>query len=92
MLAAIETAAVGTALAAHDGMGPWAGGGSPFWIFPLAWLLIVAAVIALVWTGRRRRDRQAGRLAGEQALAERFASGEIEAEEYRARREVLRQP
>lgn len=91
MLAAIETAAAGAALAAHDGAGPWAGSGFPFWIFPLLWFVLIAGVIALVWAGRRRRDGQAGRRAGEQALAERFANGQIDAEEYRSRREVLRQ-
>ncbi|GEK81371.1 SHOCT domain-containing protein [Agrococcus baldri] len=92
MLAAIETAAAGAALAAHDGVGPWAGGGGfPFWIFPILWFVLIAGAIALFWFGRRRRERWAGRRAGEQALAERFANGDIDAEEYRARREVLRQ-
>jgi len=39
----------------------------------------------------RRRDRRAGERAGERRLAERYASGEIDEEEYARRLSVLRE-
>ncbi len=62
------------------GAGPW------FPFFPLAWLLIV---VALIWAfGRRSRwSRRAG---AEEVLAERYARGEIDADEYSQRLGVLR--
>ncbi len=67
-------------------------GGPPFWpIFPALWLILVAgAVTAAVVIGRRNRGMSASR-AGEARLAERFAAGEIDEEEYAARLSVLRQ-
>jgi putative membrane protein len=64
-------------LADHD----WGHGWWPVW--PLFW----AALIGLtVWLIVRRRDRRADPLDGARAvLAERFARGELTAEEYRAR-------
>ncbi|MHB1234094.1 MAG: SHOCT domain-containing protein [Microbacteriaceae bacterium] len=76
-------------------MGP-AGGFSPFFLlFPLFWIVIVVLVLGVF--GRRWRRFGGGhpglangaRLA-EQTLAERFAQGDIEETEYRARLEVLR--
>lgn len=69
----------------------WDGAPFPFFLFPLLWLLAFALVAILIWTGRHRRDRSAGRRAGERRLAERLADGSIDAEEYRARREILRE-
>jgi len=68
-----------------DGPGPW-------WpVFPLAWLVVVAAVITtFVLVGRRNRA-QAGGLAGETRLAERFASGDITEDEYRHRLSILKE-
>lgn len=54
------------------------------------WLIVLAAVVTLVITGRRR-ERTSGRRAGERLLAERYADGTITEEEYRARRGVLRE-
>lgn len=75
------------------GGGPWEGGGPPFpfALFPLFWLIVLAALVTLVITGRRRRERSSGRRAGERLLAERYADGTITEEEYRARRGVLRE-
>lgn len=72
--------------------GPWHGYGPPFpfLLFPLFWLLIVGGVVTAVVLGRRRGRLTAGPLAGEKVLAERFAQGEISAEEYRARLTELR--
>jgi putative membrane protein len=67
-------------------------GGPPFWpVFPILWLLIIAGtVVAVVLVGRRQRHAAPSR-AGESRLAERFAAGEIDEEEYVARLAVLRQ-
>jgi putative membrane protein len=82
-----------TAVATHY-VGPWAG---PWWLFfliPLFWFLVIAALFAIF--GRRRRaawasDRREGASRGaESTLAERFAQGDIDEVEYRARLEVLR--
>jgi putative membrane protein len=73
--------------------GPWHdGGGGPglFLLFPLFWLLAFGGVIAAVVLGRRRREALAGTRAGERVLAERFAQGEITAEDYRSRLAELR--
>jgi len=71
----------------YDGDGP----PFPFFLIPIFWLLVVATIITVVTLTRRRRDTTAGRRAGERALAERYAAGEIDAEEYRSRRDVLRE-
>ncbi|MDX6215281.1 MAG: putative rane protein [Frankiales bacterium] len=61
----------------HDG---W-----PFpFLFPLVFLLVFLVVLR-PW--RRRRWHGMG---GEHVLAERYARGEIDEDEYRARRQVLR--
>lgn len=74
--------------------GPWHGGGYgppfPFLLFPLFWLLAIGGVITAVVLGRRRREATVGARAGERVLAERFAQGEISAEEYRSRLAELR--
>ena len=81
---------------------PWHGG---FWFFliPLFWILVFVLIFGVF--GRRWRNRawsngyghhghwggygQAARSA-EASLAERFAQGDIDEKEYRARLEVLR--
>ncbi|WP_254409025.1 SHOCT domain-containing protein [Streptomyces sp. AC495_CC817] len=92
------------AATAAQHVGYW--GGAPFWpffiIFPLMFLLIVGLVISLVV--RRRRFGAYGPpwaqgytpgagapgRSAERVLAERFAKGDIDETEYRARLEVLR--
>jgi len=70
----------------------WDGPPGPWWpIFPLLWLLIIAGVITYFVLYGRRRDRRAGERAGERRLAERYASGEIDEEEYARRLSVLRE-
>lgn len=64
----------------------------PGWwpIFPILWLLVIAGIITLVAINARRRALHSGTRAGERRLAERYADGEIDEDEYRARRTVLR--
>jgi putative membrane protein len=72
--------------------GPWSGDGPPaFWpIFPIAWFLflITVAVVGVIIVRRNRAE--APRRAGEGRLAEKYAAGEINDEEYRTRLGVLR--
>jgi putative membrane protein len=92
-------------IAAHAG-GPWSGGfGWFFLLIPLFWIAFFALVFAVVRRSRRAawgndygpafgpgfgpRWAQPGR-AAESTLAERFAQGDIDEQEYRARLEVLR--
>ncbi|MFG2904780.1 SHOCT domain-containing protein [Kitasatospora sp. NPDC048286] len=81
-----------TQLADWYGPGPW------ILLIPLAWIAVVVLVIALlrrtVWR-RRACGFGAGFGAGAAAehplavLGRRYAEGEIDAEEYRAKRAVL---
>ena len=86
-------------IAAHVG-GPW-GFGFLFLLIPLFWIAVVILIVSLA---RRRWSRGGwgpGRGYGhpyfngaargaESTLAERFAQGDIDEKEYRARLEVLR--
>ena len=84
MITTLTTAAI--TVADH-----WDGDRPDWWpIFPIMWfLIIVGAIIAAVVISRRHRDA-AGPRAGEAVLAQRYAAGEIDEEEYAARRAVLR--
>ncbi|WP_175409649.1 SHOCT domain-containing protein [Streptomyces sp. TRM64462] len=74
---------------AHDGPGPW------ILLFPLFWAAVAVTVVTLlrrtVWRGRRgplareRRDEQSPIAV----LGRRFASGEIDEDEYWRRLSVL---
>lgn len=84
----------------------WAGPGFGWWflLIPVFWILVFVALFAFV--GRRWRRRwgagpwaygdprwgagHAGSRSAESTLAERFANGDIDEVEYRARLEVLR--
>lgn len=91
------------AVAAHYpgwGGGAWGGPGLGLWFFliPLLWIALFAVLFAVF--GRRWRRAAAengygphGRGPGRQAeatLAQRFAQGDIDETEYRARLEVIR--
>jgi putative membrane protein len=55
-----------------------------WWIvFPILWLLLAALVIAFFW--RRGRGPNDGGDPARRILGERFARGEINADEYRER-------
>ena len=85
-----------TALAAHVGAWGYGFHWIPFILIPLFWIAVIALIVGLA---RRRGMRaawahggpwhNAGRSA-ESTLAERFANGDIDEKEYRARLEVLR--
>ncbi|MCW3494716.1 SHOCT domain-containing protein [Microbacterium sp. SSM24] len=91
------SATLATALVATHFAGPW---GFGWWfLIPLFWILLFVVIFAIFgrrWRraaaengygpyGRRSPARQA-----ETTLAERFAKGDIDETEYRARLEVLR--
>jgi putative membrane protein len=74
------------AVLAHTGWGLW-------WIFPLAWIALIALFWTLAWRGpwRRRTEPWHEARAPEAVLGERYARGEIDEEEYRKRLAVLRE-
>ena len=93
VLTTLDTAAI----AAHTNA-PWgAGFGWFFLLIPLFWIGVLALVFLVARRSRRAAWNnghgphwaQPGRSA-ESTLAERFAQGDIEEKEYRARLEVLR--
>lgn len=83
---------------------PWHGGGFWFVLIPLFWILLIVALFAIF--GRRWRRHaygangygygphawHAAQAAGsaESVLAQRYANGDIDEKEFRARLEVLR--
>jgi putative membrane protein len=92
--------ATSASLAAHHS-GGWGGGpgfGLWFLLIPLFWIVLLGVLFAVF--GRRwRRAAEAGygprghlgpARQAESTLAERFAKGDIDETEYRARLEVLR--
>lgn len=81
--------------------GPWAAGfGWAFFLIPIFWFLVIGLIVFLVSRNRRRFWANGGpegygppwaRVASaEQTLGQRFANGDIDETEYRARLEVLR--
>ncbi len=63
----------------------------PFLLVPLTFWLVVVGLVVWFAVNRRRHDRAVGVRAGEQVLAERYAAGDIDEEDYRIRRAVLRE-
>jgi putative membrane protein len=71
-----------------DGPGQWNGGPGWWLIFPiLFWVLLLSAAGYLLY---RRSPKQSARAAAERTLADRYARGEIDADELKLRRKVLR--
>ena len=94
LLAAPAVTGAVTAVAAH----PY-GWGGPSWLFifiPIFWITLL--VLFFVFMGRRWRGASRGygphgwapTVSAEQTLSERYARGDIDETEYRARLEVLR--
>jgi putative membrane protein len=71
--------------------GHWDGPGAWWPIFPILWLLFIAVIVATCLRFGRRHRAYSGTRAGEAKLAERFAAGEINEQEYRERRSVLKE-
>ncbi|WFR68299.1 hypothetical protein P9139_08700 [Curtobacterium flaccumfaciens] len=61
----------------------WHGGGFPFFVFP-AFFFFAVLVVFLVF-GVARRGAWRARSDARAVLADRFARGDLDAEEYRAR-------
>jgi len=81
---------IATILLSQWHSGPWHSGWSSgwWWIFPLTGtLLFLGTLVVLVWSViRTRSGSRPNRTGGaRQILAERFARGEINEEEYRSR-------
>jgi putative membrane protein len=91
MTAALATHALTAAAAVTQDH--WDGPGAWWPIFPIFWLLFLIALISFGFAGRRRWGRlhaMSGQRAGEARLAERFAAGEIDEQEYERRLATLR--
>ena len=78
-----------TYLADHPGWHSGWSGGPGWWIVVpiLFWAIVLGAGGYLIY---RRGPKPSARAAAERTLAERFARGEIDADELRERRSVLR--
>jgi putative membrane protein len=68
----------------HMGDGWW-------WVMGVGWLIFLAAVIAIAIALTRNHRASAGsRRSAHDTLDDRFARGEIDADEYQTRRDMLR--
>ena len=78
-----------TLLAHHDG---WGGGPGPWIFIPFTFFFLWVAVIAFaVFRFRRGGGPPWARHNGQSVLAERYARGDLTADAYRERRDVLRE-
>jgi putative membrane protein len=78
----------GLDIGSWHGPGRWEGGPGWWLVFPvLFWLLVLTTVGYVIF---RRTPTRSARSAAERLLAERYARGEISADELRERRNVLR--
>ncbi|HZD18006.1 MAG TPA: SHOCT domain-containing protein [Actinomycetota bacterium] len=75
------------AVVGHAGWGWW-------WIFPFAWIVLIALFWTFAWRGHwwgRRAESWHDARSPESVLGERYARGEIDEQEYRSRLAVLRE-
>ncbi len=80
-----------TLLLAEMGRGYGFGPGAWWPIFPIFWLLLATVVVFAVFRSRRAWWRQSAGPSAESVLSERYARGEIDEDEYRARLSVLKE-
>jgi putative membrane protein len=71
-------------------VGSWFGMGIGMIVWVLITVLIVVLVVRALAGTERQRNEQPGRQEPEAILRERFARGEIDADEYQRRLELLR--
>ncbi|MFA5883189.1 MAG: SHOCT domain-containing protein [Acidimicrobiia bacterium] len=65
--------------------------GGWWWVMGIGWLAFLGAIAAIVYAAtRNHRPPTDGRRSADDILDELFARGEIDADEYRQRRDVLR--
>ena len=77
-----------THFADHPWTGDWSGGPGWWIVVPiLFWTIVLSVGGYLIY---RRTPKQSARAVAERTLAERFARGEIDADELQERRSVLR--
>ncbi len=69
----------------------WGDHGGWWVIFPIFWFLFITTVVTLFIVNARRRGRLSGQRAGERKLAERYAAGEIDDQEYKSRLATLKE-
>ena len=72
--------------------GPWSAGD---WVgmvmmMVLFWGFVIAATVLVIRSSRSERPGRGGLPAADQVLAERFARGDIDEEEFSRRRKLLR--
>jgi putative membrane protein len=67
----------------------WHGGGAPMHGFPVFPVVLLLLLIGAVVFGALRRGTHRAIADARSVLADRFARGDIDAEEYRARRSEL---
>lgn len=68
--------------------------GGWWWVMGVGWLVFLAAVVVIIVLFVRRSDHRGSsgaRTGPEDLLAERLARGEIDEDEYRRRRDALRE-
>lgn len=68
----------------------WDGPGAWWPIFPILWFLVIGGIVTTFVLVSRRSRAQGGQRAGEAVLAQRFATGDIDEQEYRERLTVLK--
>ncbi|HYZ97285.1 MAG TPA: SHOCT domain-containing protein [Acidimicrobiales bacterium] len=75
-------------LADHRG---WDDGPGWFVVFPFLWIALVAFLVFAIWRWRRGGPPGRSEPGARSVLGERYARGEISADEYRERLSVLRE-
>ncbi|MPZ53413.1 MAG: SHOCT domain-containing protein [Acidimicrobiia bacterium] len=69
-------------MGSHGGWANGFGGGGPWFLFPILWILIIGTVI---WLVARRNRKETPEQRATAILASRYARGEIDVDEYHKR-------